>query len=390
MGYSSTIFRQMLNLVPRVAFDNDVDSLGANRYTKHFKAWCQFVANLYAQASGKKSLRDVETGLRVQQKSWFHLGLKGISRSQLSYMNQRRDARLYQNLYYHLLKRCVDMAGGRSFKFKYPVKILDSTLVKLCLSLYPWGKYRKQKGALKLHTLLDVRSQIPDVIVMTDGKQHDVKAARRQEFALSPDSILVVDKAYVDFQWLHDLNEGKAFFVTRVKENMQVEDLGQHQPIQEPNVIADRIALLKLPQSFKKYPNRLRLVTYYDETNDRSFTFMTNHFNLSAATIAELYKSRWDIELFFKWIKQNLKIKSFLGTSQNAVLIQVWTAMIYYLLLAYIKHQTRYSYSLLHLTRVIKEALFKTADIIDLLGLSPEKLPLAREPDGQMLLFDLS
>lgn len=388
MGYCSIIFRQLVNLIPRTAFDRDVETMQTDRYTKHFKSWSQLVANLYAQASGKKSLRDIETGLRLQERSWYHLGLKGISRSQLSYMNQRRDWRLYQQLYFHLLKRCSNMAGGRKFKFRHPVKILDSTLVSLCLSLYPWAKYRQNKGALKLHTLLDARSQIPEVVIMTEGRQHDAKAAAHKAFSLSPDSILVADKAYIDFEWLAHLQQNRVFFVTRIKDNMQIEDIGQHREITEANVLADRVVLLKIAQSFKKYPNRLRLVSWHDDETGRDFTFMTNHFDLPATTIALLYKARWDIELFFKWIKQNLKIKTFLGTSENAVLIQIWTALIYYLLLAYIKHQTRYSYNLLHLTRVIKETLFWSADVIDLLGVSPGTSPLPANPYKQGLLFN--
>jgi transposase len=303
-------------------------------------------------------------------------------------MNERRDWRLCQQLYTHLLRRCANMVCGRKFKFKHPVKILDSTLISLCHSMYPWAKYRQQKGAMKLHMLLDAKSQIPDVVIMTDGRKHDGKAAKNKAFSLSPDSILVADKAYIDFEWLCQLNQQGVFFVIRTKDNTQVEDLGQHRAIDEANVLADRVVLFRNTASFKKYSNRLRLVSWHDSESHRDFTYITNHFGLPAATIALIYKSRWDIETFFRWIKQNLRIKTFLGTSENAVLTQVWTAMIYYLLLQYIKHQTRYSFSLLHLTRVIREALFRMADIIDLLSLSPRELDSPQSPHGQRLLFD--
>ena len=389
MSYSNTVFRQMLSMIPIRQFNSEVDRSGADRYTKHFTSWSQLLVNLYAQASGKKSLRDIETGLKVQQGAWYHLGLKNISRSQLSYVNSRRDYHIFQSLYYHLFAHCADIVPKHRFKFKNPLMILDSTLVHLCLDLFPWAKYRKRKGALKIHTLLDLQGTIPSFIVVTDGRQHDVKVAKQADLPLSPDSILVFDKAYIDYAWLYGLHLRKVFFVTRASDNCNYEVLGQHGPVDGKVVLADQVILLRGSLSYRKYPDRLRLITYFDEITDRTLTFMTNNFQLSAKTIAQIYKARWDIELFFKWIKQNLKIKTFLGTSPNAVLIQIWTALIYYLLLTYIKYQTRYQYTLLHFTRVIREALFHKIDIIDLLNLSPGRLKLPHEPDGQRLLFDI-
>ncbi len=389
MSYSNTVFQQMLSMIPKGQFSSEVDRNGADRYTKHFTSWNQLLVNLYAQASGKNSLRDIETGLKVQHGSWYHLGLKNISRSQLSYVNSRRDYMLFQSLYYHLFARCMDIAPKHRFKFNNPLKILDSTLVHLCLDVFPWAKYRKRKGALKIHTLLDLQGTIPSFIVVTDGRQHDVKVAKQSDLPLSPDSILVMDKAYIDYQWLYELHSKGVFFVTRAMDNRDCLVIGQHGPVDGKAVLNDQVAMLCGPLSSRKYPERLRLITYFDEITDRTLTFMTNNFQLSAKTIAKIYKARWDIELFFKWIKQNLKIKTFLGTSPNAVMIQIWTALIYYLLLAYIKYQTRYQYTLLHFTRVIREALFHKIDIIDLLNLSPNRLKLPHEPDGQRLLFDI-
>jgi len=370
MGYSSTVFRQLLTMIPRKQFAEAVSASGADRYTKHFTAWNQFTVNLYAQASGKKSLRDIETGLRVQQSSWHHLDLKNISRSQLSYVNGRRSYQLVQSIFQRLLVRCAEVAPKSQLTKKWPLKILDSTLVHLCLSVFPWAKYRKKKGALKIHTLLDAQGTIPSFIVVTDGKQHDVRVAKRIDWSLSPDSILVMDKAYIDFEWFHDLHSRGITFVTRAKDNMNIEVLRQQPESNNPNVIADRDVILSWATTFKNYPNRLRLVTWHDTQQDKTYTFMTNNFKLSAQTVADIYRERWDIENFFKWIKQNLKIKTFLGTSINAVMTQIWTAMVYYLLLAYIKYQTRYAYHLLHFTRVIREALFHRTDIIHLLKLA--------------------
>lgn len=389
MAYSSTVFRQLINLIPTRRFHDEVKRCGANRYTKHFTAWNQLIVNLYAQASGKKSLRDIETGLRVQSWAWYHLGLKNISRSQLSYVNARRDYHIFQNLYYQLFARCSAIAPKHRFRFNNPLKILDSTLIRLCLELYPWARYRKRKGALKIHTMLDLNGDLPSFIVVTKGKQHDVSVVQNADLSLSPDSILVFDMAYIDYTWLHKLHRQGVFFVTRAKENSDYLFLGQHRPGDGKNVLNDRIAMLQGPLSSKKYPEGLRLINYYDETKDKTLTFMTNNFTMAAKTIAQIYKARWDIELFFKWIKQNLKIKTFLGTSYNAVMIQIWTALIYYLLLAFIKFQTHYRYSLLHFTRVLSEALFQKTDIIALLKLSPNRFKMPREPDPQRVLINI-
>ena len=389
MSYSSTVFRQLINLIPLRQFHEEVEHTGADRYTKHFTTKCQLIVNLYAQASGKTSLRDVVTGLRVQNMSWYHLGLKNISRSQLSYVNARRDYRIFQNLYYRAFSHCAAIAPNHRLPLNNPIHVIDSSLVPLCLELFPWAKYRKRKGALKLHTLLDLQGTIPSFIVVTDGRQHDVKVARESDLPLSPDSILVMDKAYIDYKWLYALHSKGVFFVTRAMDNRDCRIIGQHSPADGKGVLKDEIGLLCGPRSSIKYPEKLRFVTYYDETTERTLTFMTNNFQLPAKTIAMIYKARWDIELFFKWIKQNLKIKTFLGTSPNAVMIQIWTAMIYYLLLAFIKFQARYKFTLLHFTRVLREALFQRTDIIALLRLSPNRFKMPREPDRQRVLFEI-
>ena len=387
MGYNNTVFNQMLNLLPKDRFEVNADKYQANRYTKHFTAWGQLVVNLYAQASNKKSLRDTETGFRVHQGSWYHLGLENVARSTISYANANRNCALYEDTFYDLLSRCRDVTPKHRFKFKNPLAALDATVIDLCLSMYPWAKFRKTKGALKIHSLLDYRGTIPSFLVVTDAKQHDVKVAKESSLPLSSDSILAVDKAYIDFQWLYDLFTRGVYFVTRAKDNMKYQVVGQHKEIKNKAVISDEIIRLIGPLTSRKYPEDLRLVTYYDQKENKVLKFITNNFHLAAATIAAIYKARWEIEIFFRWIKQNLKIKTFLGTSRNAVLTQIWTAMIYYLLLAYIKYQTKYGYTLLYFTRVIREALFKRTDIIDLLNLSPGRLQKLREPCYQATLF---
>ena len=345
------------------------------------------MVNLYAQASGKNSLRDIETGLRVQQNSWYHLGLKNVARSTLAYANQKRDYHIYEDMFYQVLAKCKDVTPKHKFKFKNPLYTLDATVIDLCLSLFPWAKFRKRKGALKLHFLLDHQGQIPSFMVVTDAKQHEVKVARSLSLPLMLDSILAIDKAYIDFGWLYQLRNKGVYFVTRAKSNFKYQVIGQHKVNKKKGVICDEEIGLTGYNTAQKYPEKLRLITYYDQETKKLYRFLTNNFQLAAYTITQIYKARWQVELFFKWIKQHLKIKSFLGTSKNAVLTQIWTAMIYYLLLAYIKYQTKYRYTLLHLTRVIKESLFRKLSIIDLLTLSLKKLQKLKEPSYQLSLF---
>jgi len=351
MKYHNTIFNQLLNMLPRDRFEQDVIRTQANRYTKHFTAWNQLLVNLYAQVSGKKSLRDIETGLKMQHNSWYHLGLTNAVRSTISYANNKRPYQIAESTFYHLLGKCKDVTPKHKFRFKNSLYTLDATVIDLCLSMFPWAKFRKRKGALKIHTLLDHRGTIPSFMVITDAKQHEVKVGQNLFLPVSLDSIITVDKAYVDFQWLYGLKQRGIYFVTRAKKTMNYRVVGQQEVNSSKGLLADKEIMLTGFYSCQKYPEKLRLVTYYDRENDKIYEFLTNNFHLAGYTIAQIYKARWQVELFFKWIKQNLKIKTFLGTSKNAVLTQIWTAMIYYLLLAYIKYQTKYKHSLLYLTR---------------------------------------
>jgi hypothetical protein len=387
MSHCSTIFQQFLSLIPRYLFDKDVERYAGNRYVKKFTCWGQFFSNLYAQISGKDSLRDIEIGLKAQQSKWYHLGISGISRSTLADANKKRDSRIYEMLFYDMLARCKSITPKHPFRFKNPLYSLDSTVIDLCLSLFPWAKYRKRKGAIKLHCLLDHRGDLPGFIVMTEGKPHDVKIAKALDLPLSPDSILIVDRAYVDFEWLHSLTRKGVFFVTRAKDNSAFEITGQQTDLKGKGVEADETIKLTGMLTSKKYPAPLRVVTYYDEEHEKTYRFLTNNFSLAASTIAAIYKARWQVELFFKWIKQHLKIKTFMGTSKNAVLTQVWTAMIHYLLLAYVKYQTKYRYSLLDFARLIQAALFERIPLIDLLSLKKGPIPKPKPDAFQLNLF---
>lgn len=389
MNNNTTVFKQMLFMIPQRQFEKEAEKHGYNHYTKHFTVWNQFKVNLYAQISGKQSLRDIETGLKVQHRDWYHLGLKNVSRAHLAYVNKNRSYEIFQHLYYHLYARCSDMTPRHKFRFKNPLQIMDSSVISLCLSLFPWAEYNQKKGALKLHTLLDYKGTIPSFVVITPGKASDITVAKKSDLPLCPDSIFVGDRAYIDFEWFNKLNSEGVYFVVRAKDNLKYKIIRQQTKIQKKKIISDTEILLTGPKTSQKYPHPLRLIKLWIEEENLTILLITNNFKFAASTIGQIYKARWDIESFFRWIKQNLKIKTFLGTSQNAVLIQIWTALIYYLLLAYIKFQTKYKFSLLHFARVLKEALFKKVDIIDTLNISPNKLKRTRAPCVQRKLFDL-
>ena len=387
MAYFNTVFQQLLQILPRHEFESIVRKHQSNRYIKKFTCWNQLMTLLYSQATGKDSLRDIVTGLRVQFNKWYHLGIKSIARSTISHANKHRTYQIYEELFYKLYARCRHMTPKHRFKFKNPLYALDATTIGLCLSLFPWARFRKRKGAIKMHCLLDYRGEIPSFIVIKDGKTHDVIIPKTHRLPVSSDSIIVVDKAYIDFEWLFSLSQRKVFFVTQAKHNFNYTIIGQHLPPKQKQVLSDEIVSLNGFYSSQKYPEWLRLVTYYDPEKDKIFQFITNNFELAALTIARIYKARWDIETFFKWIKQHLKIKTFLGTSENAVLSQIWVAMCYYLMLAYIKFQAKYKYSLLHLTRVIRETFFDRVSLIDLFRISTHNLFKVKRNQLQLTLF---
>jgi IS4 transposase len=255
------------------------------------------------------------------------------------------------------------------------------------LNLFPWAKFRKKKGALKLHYLYNHSGSIPSFLVVTDAKQHEVKVAKETTLPLVPDSILSVDRGYIDYKWLYSLTKSKVYFVTRAKKNIQYEIIGQHEVTTKKGVLFDHTVRLTGYYQKQYYPELLRLVGFYDKETKKELVFLTNNFSLAAYTITQIYKARWQIEIFFKWIKQNLKIKSFLGTSKNAVLTQIWVAMCYYLLLSYIKYQTKYAYTLLELSRMIAETVFDKISLIDLLSCSSYNYKRARDPVLQLSLF---
>jgi hypothetical protein len=379
MGHINTIMSQLLVLIPRHEFHSLVSQWGTDRYVKKFTTWNQFSTLLYAQAGDKRSLRDIQNGLSAQSSKLYHLGLtEPIRRSTLADANSSRNWAVFQGLFDKLLERCQSLSPKHRFKFKNPLRIWDATVIDVCLSMFPWAKFRKRKGALKLHCQLEQAGQIPSFAVVTDGKCHDLRAAKTF-FEVIPDSIYCMDKGYYDFSLFRRIHDAKAFFVTRAKDNLNYTVTGQQKTLKNKGVLADEAIALNVFYSQKDFPFPLRLIRFHDEEQDRTFEFLTNNFHLSAATIAAIYKARWHIEAFFKFIKQNLKVKTFLGTSKNAVLTQLWVAMCYVLLLAYIKFQTKSRFSLFYLHRLIRETLLERLSLIDLLGLTDSRLPKVRD-----------
>jgi plasmid maintenance system killer protein len=384
LAYSNTILNQFLTLVPRLEFENAVSAFHGDRYVKTFSTWNQLAVLLYTQASGKDSLREIQNGLASQARLFYHLGLPdGVAKSTLSDANASRDWHIYERLFRILYARCRDLTPKHKFRFKNPLVALDATSVEVALSVFPWAQYCKTKGALKLHYGLDYNGNIPCFLLVTDGKCHEVTAAKEQ-FPVSADSIYCFDRGYNDFSWFRRIHDSGAFFVTRAKNNLDYRITGQQLNNLPKGVMIDQQIALAGVNAAKAFPHKLRLVHYHDEETGRFFVFMTNNFTLSPTTIAQIYKARWQIEAFFKWIKQNLKIKSFLGTTQNAVRTQIWVASCYYLLLAYLKYQTKCAYSLYYLHALVKEALLERLSLIDLPNLTRQRFLQFKQRDNQL------
>lgn len=386
MAHSNTILQQLLMLLPRHRFDSFVSARGGDRYVKRFTTWRQLTALLYAQASGKASLRDIANGLQLQHKRTYHLGLEEpVTRSTLADANARRSYKIYEDLFYALLERCRDLTPKHRFRFKNPLYSLDATIIEMSLESFPWARSRARKGALRLHYQLDHSGEIPTFMVMTDGKTQEITAVRAH-LSIIPDSIYCFDRGFTDYAWYRRITDEKAFFVTRAKETMDARFVGQHKNPRGSGIVFDEIIELNGTKARVDYPGKLRRIGLFDPETGQYLEFLTNNFALAAATIARIYKARWQIEVFFKWIKQNLKIKTFLGTSKNAVLTQIWVAMCYYLLLTYVKYQARYKRSLFYLHRLVRETLMERANLLDLFSLNDTRLARLKRQDRQLRL----
>ncbi len=385
MPHYNTLFGHLLNQLPRHDFEKLVFKYRGDRYAKKLSTWNQLQVLLFAQCGGHQSLRDIETGLLAQRSRLYHLGLPDkICRNTLSHANSRREWRIYHDFFYRILARCKDLTPKHRFRFKNPLYAFDATTVSLCLSVFPWARIKHKKGALKMHFQYDYSGDIPAFMTITTGNLSDVVAAKRH-LPISRDSIYCLDRAYIDYGWFRRIDGKGAFFVTRLRQGMRYRVVGQHRSFTgKAGILSDEIIELANRESRRAYPKWLRLVRYRDAKHDRVFAYITNNLELSGRAIADIYKARWQIEAFFKFIKQNLKIKTFLGTSQNAVFTQIWAAMCYLLLLAYLKYQTKYRNSLYYLHRLIRSGLLLKITLIDLLGLNEKRLSRVRDDDLQL------
>ena len=315
--------------------------------------------------------------LSTHKDHWDVLGIQNIARSTLSDANSGRSSEIFEKVFYGFLEQCQKIAPRHSFNIKMPVFTQDATLIPLCLSAFPWARYRKRKGALKLHMLLDHQGCLPSFIRMTDGKCHEVNVVKMGKYGfpeLPSDSILTIDRGFVDYKWLYSLAGRGVTFIIPVKSNMAYDVVGQHkEPVKSRGVISDDLIEFSNFYQSEEYPEPLRMITYQyinSKKELQTITVITNNLELAASTIAKLYKGRWEIETFFRWIKQNLRIKTFIGMSQNAVMTQVWVAMILYLLLSFIKFQTRFQSSLSDLLRIVREVILEKKSLIEYLRLS--------------------
>lgn len=383
------VFAQFLNLLPRYDFQRIVNKYNGDYRTKHFKCWNQMACMIFAHIRQEDSLRDIDIALNAHADKLYHMGIQQCPKSTLADANERRDYRIYEELAKLLMQRARREYAGTDLAIDVDnaVYALDASTIDLTLSLFPWAKFRKTKGAIKLHAMIDLRGNIPAFLTITDGKVHDVKAAPL--IPIEPAGIYVVDRAYIDFDWLRAIDETHAFFVTRLKRSIRWTRVVSHPVNKALGLRSDQEILLFSKQSKAKYPKRLRRVSFRDETQNRTLVFLTNNFTLSAETIAALYKARWEIELFFKWIKQNLKVKSFYGTSSNAVKTQIWIAMIVYLILAILKERYLLQSSLSQLLHFLEVNLFETKPLISISRTNPRKTYRKGE-DGlkQLTLFD--
>jgi len=389
MYTGKTVFSQIMDFLPMHEFRKCVKRYRGNYKVKSFTCLDQFLCMAFAQLTYRESLRDIEACLRSMQNKLYHMGIRGgVSRNNLSHANERRDWRIYADLAQVLIDQARLLYANDDFgvELENTVYALDSTTIDLCLSLFPWARFRKRKGAIKLHTLLDLRGSIPTFIRVTDGLVHDVNIL--DELIPEPGCFYIMDRGYLDFDRLYLLNLFHAFFITRAKSNLQFRRLYSHPIDKSTGLRCDQTIALTGIDSAEYYPEQLRRVRFFDKETDKNLIFLSNNFILPAYTIAQLYKCRWQIELFFKWIKQHLRIKSFYGTSENAVKTQIWIAISVYLLVAIIKKRLNLEMSLYTFLQILSVTAFEKAPILQVL----REFTVTEQPDDtckQLQLFDL-
>jgi hypothetical protein len=362
------VFAQLMEFVPMHVFRRCVITYQGNYNVRTFSCLDQFLCMAFAQLTYRESLRDIEACLRSQKQKLYHMGIRGkVSRSTMADANEQRDWRIYASLAQSLIVTARDLYSSEPFlaDLDETIYALDSTTIDLCLSMFPWATFRKHKAAIKLHTLLDLRGNIPTFIYISDGKVHDVNAL--DVLPLETGAFYVMDRGYLDFARLYTFTQFGAFFVTRAKVNTQFERLYSHPVDRTTGLICDQTITLSGVRSRKDYPDKLRRVKFHDIESEKTFVFLTNNFSLPPITVAQLYRSRWQVELFFKWIKQNLRIKAFYGTSENAVKSQIWIAVSVYILVAIMKKQLRIPENLYTILQILSVTIFERVPLFQLL-----------------------
>ncbi len=371
MAHHNTVFSQLLKFIPRHEFETLANRHHSGRSFRTASRWSQFVTMAMAQLAGRNSLRDIVDNISAQAHRLYHLGSAKLSRSNLSRINDGKPYALYEALFGKLLSRCQGVVPGHNFRFSHPLYSLDASTIDLCLSVFPWADFRTTKGAIKLHVGLNHAGYLPEFVTVTEGKSHDVTVGRTLEFPKG--SIVAVDKGYNDYAWYKQLTDKGIYFVTRLKTNAKYRTVDRRPILKSKGLICDQTIEFAGIQTAKKCPVQLRRIAYRDAETGKRYVFLTNNFTLSAKTIADIYKARWQVELFFKWIKQNLKIKSFVGTSKNAVMTQIWIALCIYLLLAFLKFQSKSQISTQQILRLLQLNLFEKRDLMALLRGDPPR-----------------
>ena len=388
MNSGRTIFSQLMYHLPAYDFQQCIERYRGHYKVQRFSCWDQFLCLAFAQLTYRESLRDIEACLRANQTKLYHLGIRSrVSRNNLAHANKTRDWRIYADFAQVLIQHARKLYAGESFglELDQTVYSLDSTTIDLCLTLFPWAGFRETKSAVKLHTLLDLRGSIPALVVITPGKVHDVKIL--DHLVMEPGSIYIIDRGYLDYARLYCFQCYSAFFVTRAKSNFGFRRLYSHPVDKTTGLKCDQTIALTGYYAQRDYPDKLRRIRYLDPEQDKLLVFLTNNFSLPALTITKLYKCRWQVELFFKWIKQHLRIKAFYGTSENAVKTQVWTSIGVYVLVAIVKKRLNLKLSLYTILQILSVTLFEKSPILLALSSGNYQIENTRD-DTQLNLFN--
>ena len=389
MHVGRIVFSQLMDLLPKHEFDKCVQRYHGNYRVKTFSCFDQYLCMTFAQITYRQSLRDIETCLRAMQSKLYHCGIRGrVSRNTLAKANENRDWHIYADFAGILIDIARKLYAEEDFavELQQAAYALDSTTIDLCLSLFPWAKFRKHKAAVKLHTLMDLRGSIPTFIRITDGKVHDVNIL--DELVLEPGSFYIMDRGYIDFARLYTFTQNLSFFITRAKSNLDYRRLYYQQVDKDTGLRSDQTIALNGYYASKDYPALLRRISYFDVEADKRLVFLTNNFTLPALTIVQLYKCRWQIEIFFKWIKQYLRIKTFFGNTENAVKTQIWIAISVYALVAIIKKELHLDLSLGEILQILSITLFEQVPLSEVLMKTVSQNEEFESPN-QLLLFDL-